>query len=251
MPAHVSDDIEAFFNVLLYQAVCYLRGNCSAIDSIIQSYFDAVGGNESIGRKSGSTKRESMFRGNLPFGHALFRLAWCGDDSSMTHPINDVFEEMLLWFRGRYVQLFVDSGGSLSLALDPMERRKRSVRMEHFVAHAAQLRDHSAFLAHLDDLLEHESWPTKDKIDMQLESAKAVGAPPPLVAARITHSGTPRSYDAVQIATVHLDKPPRRPGGRKRARGNDDNDDDDLRKRTKVPRSRPSGNASRSKRRRG
>ncbi|RDX52928.1 hypothetical protein OH76DRAFT_1497539 [Lentinus brumalis] len=99
-----ADELEAFFYVILYNALRYLRHTCPNVQLTMFDYFDAYDFVDGQYR-CGGHKRSSMQNGTLPQtgGHLIY---WIDDAGKLLgHPFNHVIVTMLRWFRARYAML--------------------------------------------------------------------------------------------------------------------------------------------------
>ncbi|KAI0753140.1 hypothetical protein C8Q80DRAFT_1150239 [Daedaleopsis nitida] len=104
----VPDEIEAFFNVLLFSALRFLRHNCPDVSSFMHKYFE--GFNKVEGEYCcGETKWNAINRGQIEFkgskGIIFYIPSDPSDDSSeppQTHPITFLIQDLLDKFSARY-----------------------------------------------------------------------------------------------------------------------------------------------------
>ena len=101
----ICDELEAFFYVILYYAVRYLRSNIneSAVGTWISSFFDTYGvkGDTYI---CGETKLTTIQNGTLTA---------VGTDTTSTFvkfnsPLDDIFADLLRWFKANHVVTLAD-----------------------------------------------------------------------------------------------------------------------------------------------
>ncbi|KAI0359684.1 hypothetical protein OH77DRAFT_1518062 [Trametes cingulata] len=102
----VPDELESVFHVLLYVAIRFLPHNCRRDDvgKFLYSYFDDCE-NTDKGYGCGEKKRNSMQRGEITFvqqGRTLNLRFYWSPGSDKQHPINEVIQELLTWFKAYY-----------------------------------------------------------------------------------------------------------------------------------------------------
>lgn len=163
----MADEIEGFFNVAFYISLRYLRHDCDELPMVMFDYFEDF---------KYSVKHDSYCCGIGKW--ALVRAgrltsigAWTsclGDDGEAdSHPLNDIFYEMLSWFVARYC-LHDEAQKPLIKA---QQRCRVDPNKELYEAMVAKLETHNALLGLLDEQLK-AGWPLKDKIGDQLNPRK-------------------------------------------------------------------------------
>lgn len=95
------DDLESFFNVLLYYSLRFFRHTFTRdeVNSFIYWYFqDFSAGNERTDRMCGEKKVSTIAAGEIRFGSQYTLLQFMGPRSTR-HPMNDVMKALLPWFQ--------------------------------------------------------------------------------------------------------------------------------------------------------
>ncbi|KAI9058411.1 hypothetical protein FKP32DRAFT_1273175 [Trametes sanguinea] len=93
----VSDELESFFHVILYNAVRYLRSNCTGSDvgSFIEEFFDIyayLSGDYTCGLKKATT-----MKGLMPL-----TISTAGPVLKFNNPLDDLLKKLLRWFKAHY-----------------------------------------------------------------------------------------------------------------------------------------------------
>lgn len=98
-----SDELESFFHVLLYNAVRYLKSNCTDAGVFIEDFFDThcIRDDRYVcGLKKSETMQE----------HGQIRLVGSKDRLLFDSPLDTFFHQALKWFKAHYrVQAYRDS----------------------------------------------------------------------------------------------------------------------------------------------
>lgn len=97
----VQDDLESFFHVMLYNAVRYLKSNCSDVQLFIKYYFDDA---VPIDReyRVGVFKKAVMRLGLVELPGGSDNLEFYHDKPGESHPINKIIRICLSWFKAYY-----------------------------------------------------------------------------------------------------------------------------------------------------
>ena len=174
LPGDVEDDLESFFNVILYAGVRFLRSNFRENGDdffFLKEYFDkAYWGN---GKKQCSLQKyDWMSRGTLRVRSQELRFLPNGQhptqDPHIGDPMNTILTSMLSLFRARYDTLeYEQELFSWSLACTASwrcgQKPEPPTGLPQSVQDAAlQLETHTHFKELLRRLLEKGDWPTKD-----------------------------------------------------------------------------------------
>ncbi|OSD07166.1 hypothetical protein PYCCODRAFT_1473777 [Trametes coccinea BRFM310] len=93
----ISDELESFFHVILYNAVRYLRSNCPSADvgSFIEEFFDIYtysGDDYTCGLKKATT-----MTGVIPL-----TISTAGRILKFSNPLDDLLKQLLRWFKAHY-----------------------------------------------------------------------------------------------------------------------------------------------------
>ncbi|KAI0738025.1 hypothetical protein C8Q80DRAFT_1276043 [Daedaleopsis nitida] len=186
-PVTTADELESFFHIVLYNALRYLRSNCSSVSCAMYELFENYDSN-GVGYRCSLGRRITIQHGKL--------VEVCGssyhfldDDGLGRHPINCFIHIMLAWFRARYAKL-----NALDPAMSPTLIEQwtgnikdnlallRSVKAggakawqppsqaEH--PDATKLDTHDMILQLLDTLLDRAEWPKDDKLGDLLEQSR-------------------------------------------------------------------------------
>ncbi|KAI0935014.1 hypothetical protein AcV7_003930 [Taiwanofungus camphoratus] len=149
--AEIEDELESFFHVLLYNGVRYLRHNCEDVGAFLSRFFDAAriyAGNYICG----DAKMSAMWQGRITLRNWT-KLRFEHDDASMNHPLNDIIDVLLMFFKAHYNVAFSDakiatSSSSASGGLDPQTQRAREYQCLTIAQDMAEL--------HRNRTLDHE-----------------------------------------------------------------------------------------------
>ncbi|KAI9056842.1 hypothetical protein FKP32DRAFT_1638736 [Trametes sanguinea] len=93
----VSDELESFFHVILYNAVRYLRSNCTGADvgSFIEEFFDIYA--YSDGNYTCGLKKATTMKGVMPL-----TISTAGRVLKFNNPLDDLLTKLLRWFKAHY-----------------------------------------------------------------------------------------------------------------------------------------------------
>lgn len=130
-PVIVEDELESFFNVLLYFSVRFLPHNCDKVADFMHAYFDDY---STLGHNYGCGfyKKACMETGRLDFSmtsrlkegpkdgastpvakvRKCLKIGWLEPtgalEPSLAHPLNKIITTILKWIKGRYFVEGVD-----------------------------------------------------------------------------------------------------------------------------------------------
>ncbi|KAM5541091.1 hypothetical protein V8D89_005224 [Ganoderma adspersum] len=96
----IADEVESFFHVLLYYALHYVKtANCNgfSVANFLDRYFDLYGFEDDM-YTCGDAKRLAIKGGEICVGSTDIPLRF-------NNPLDDVFDQMLSWFKARYIVL--------------------------------------------------------------------------------------------------------------------------------------------------
>ena len=96
----IADEVESFFHVLLYYALRYVKtANCNGLSvaNFLDRYFDLYGFEGDM-YTCGEAKRVAIKGGEICVGSTDIPLRF-------NNPLDDVFDQMLSWFKARYIVL--------------------------------------------------------------------------------------------------------------------------------------------------
>lgn len=106
-PITITDELESFFHVLLYIAIRFLPHNCAErnVGKLLYAYFDDFEDTDK-GYGCGMAKLSSMRRGFVTFvqdgDEEILTFGWQEGGETVTHPINYIFLEILVWLKAHY-----------------------------------------------------------------------------------------------------------------------------------------------------
>ncbi|KAI0753087.1 hypothetical protein C8Q80DRAFT_1351432 [Daedaleopsis nitida] len=215
----LEDELESFFHVIIYYAVRFLDSNLDAGDvgQFLHDYFDAYSSYQS-GYRCGLSKLAAMSTGAIdvrpyngdhsPAGVNL-KFSWpdptptgarsSGDNSTTStdsnkaqtndqHPINQIIDELLLWFKALYAKdgansssTKVDKKNGINLSLkfphllDPKKRDSKTKGEVSATKSSQQgnavdeqrvqnLKSHTAVIELLHNVLTDGDWPERDRV---------------------------------------------------------------------------------------
>ncbi|KAI8974250.1 hypothetical protein BD414DRAFT_424467 [Trametes punicea] len=159
-PMKVEDELEAFFHVLLFFGVRYLKNNAPDVQRFVHFIFLSYETNWGMGG-CGRGKSNMMRTGIVPAYGAL-RLKFLNGAENEQSPFNVLIGKALEWFRARYE--LVDNPGLRKR----LEGAKSGEVEAPCISQVAKISNHTAFLDLFDELLAKE-WPTGDKTKDQLD----------------------------------------------------------------------------------
>ena len=99
LPVSISDELEAFFHVLLYNGVRFLLHNYPSIVAFVKNYFD--GYDEARGRMFSPELKRTIVYQQAELVYCSERLEFLRPDGAL-HPINLVLSSLLRLFQRRY-----------------------------------------------------------------------------------------------------------------------------------------------------
>lgn len=95
----VEDELESFFNVLLYLAVRFLPHDCERVPELVRMYFEDCSSFSSHHPGPGTFKILSLTAGRIPLGLRSLTFTGAGRHS---HPLNFILSTILGWFQAFY-----------------------------------------------------------------------------------------------------------------------------------------------------
>ncbi|KAI0645293.1 hypothetical protein C8Q79DRAFT_1104751 [Trametes meyenii] len=106
----IQDELESVFHVLLYIAIRFLPHNCGkdSVGFLLTSYFDDYK-ETNTGYGCGAAKLSSMRHGEITFDQDRDTIQlrfFYRAGSTKSHPINDIVDELLTWFKSHYTLTF-------------------------------------------------------------------------------------------------------------------------------------------------
>ena len=215
----IPDELESFFHVLLYYALRYVKSaNASglAIANFLEAYYD-VYGFEDGAYVCGAQKRLTIEMGRIQVSS--------GTDLHFDNPLDDLFANLLSWFKARYIVLAYDGQESDSTAnqqppasaadlSQPPAATRRNYAQDTFAAQLAAPAPPSASARLQAPTAERELAKRLDTHDQMLQLfLKAMGEvwPPQLAADQIPPTWKPSdkyrhpSSEAVEKKRARLD----------------------------------------------
>ncbi len=92
----IEDELESFFNVLLYLAIRFLAHDCENVPELVRMYFEDCSSYSSDSPGAGMFKILSMTTGRIPSGLRSLTFIRAG---RRAHPLNFILSTILDWFQ--------------------------------------------------------------------------------------------------------------------------------------------------------
>lgn len=107
----VEDELESFFNVLLYLAVRFLPHDCERVPELVRMYFEDCSSFSSHHPGPGTFKILSLTNGRIPLGLRSLTFTGAG---RRAHPLNFILATILGWFQAYYNPIPVEKEPAFS-----------------------------------------------------------------------------------------------------------------------------------------
>lgn len=120
----VEDELESFFNVLLYLAVRFLPHDCEWVPELVRMYFEDCSSFSSHHPGPGTFKILSLTAGRIPLGLRSLTFTGAGRHS---HPLNFILSTILGWFQAFYDSIPVEKEPVVFSTSEPLPNASTAV----------------------------------------------------------------------------------------------------------------------------